>query len=519
MPRKPMVAAEKAGSRLSRPRKTQRPDTAGRLGESGRPLPLAAVTEAVKTPAADAAAPAADGARMALRSMRIWARITRQKLLEFIRFESKAASALIFLGYCSEFALRRAVQGEAQALRVAGKMFRHAQLEPCRRFAAHLLVRCLRQRGAATVGLEMHSLTRIDAATAARLRESVVRAQRPFDRRLLILSPPRRGERGVMLVKFTENFKYLPVVFSLERLMEKYLLVLEPSFAGYFDEDLLCLMGTRSPILVQASEKVDHAFLSEIRAGLVPVDLGANCWVDDRVFFPVPECERKYDVIVVALWADFKRHYHLFEALSRLPPERTLKVALVGTPWPRTRAEIEELARYYGVMRHLQFFETLSQPELNRLLSQSKVALLLSRKEGFNKSIVEAMHANVPAFLLQGFNYGYRYPYINDLTGGFVAGKRLSQFLSGLDAMLQTAKFSPAVWVRQHMSAETSTKTLAESLRNLESSHHIRVNKEIVRKVNNPDCDYYDPRDWQRLAPYYRDLSRCLKPQPRRKRQ
>lgn len=443
--------------------------------------------------------------------LRLWARVSRQKALEFVRFESRIASICVCLYYLLEYGVRRLLQGSAAALLTAGKLFRHSQLPSCRRYAARLLRRSLDARGAAAVGANFRRHLLIDAAVTKRLRESVLAAERPFDRRLIILSEPRPGERGVMVVKFTENFKYLPQVFDLERLSMDYLLVLEPSFSGYFDEDILCLLGTCAPMIIQAPEQVDAEFLQSIDAGLHPVPLGANRWVDDRIFFPIAGCVKKYDVIVVALWADFKRHYCLFEALSRLARTNSVRVALVGAPWPRPKADIEDLARYYRVESQVEFFEKLPQSEVNRLINQSKIALLLSRKEGINKSIVEAMHANVPGFFLEGFNYGHRYSYVNEQTGGFVPPHRLAEFLADIDGLLSRERFAPADWVRSHLSVHASVGVLKDEITAVERRYGFKVNKQLVPKVNSPDCDYYHAHDWQRFAEQYRNLVHYLK--------
>jgi len=106
----------------------------------------------------------------------------------------------------------------------------------------------------------------------------------------------------------------------------------------------------------------------------------------------------------------------LFEAISKCKSRHRIKVALVGAlspgSWTKSRNRRDITGRRLSVI-----LREGTPVSVNRLLNKSKVYLLLSKKEGFNKAIIEAMHANIPGFMLEGFNFGYQYPYINSMTG------------------------------------------------------------------------------------------------------
>lgn len=451
--------------------------------------------------------------RLSLRSkIAVWIKVQRLKVLEFVRFDSRVGAFLMFFLYLIWFILVKITKGEFLALVVAGKMFRQARLASARKFAQVQLKQSIFRHGPQVVGAELMKvvLKNINKRTYRRLRSSVKEGKVPlFDRRLIILSPHMFGKKGVILVKYTEYFKYVYSLFDIKKISKDYVLVAEPSFSGYFDEDILCLMSEDIPVVVESPELVDFQFIKSLKANLYPVNIGSNCWVNPNVFYPIKGIAKKYDVIMVAIWADFKRHYHLFESMAKC--RRKLRVALVGQPWPRTLEEMKELASYYGVLDQIEFFENVKQSELNILLNQSRCFLLLSKKEGPNKAIIEAMYADIPVFLLEGFNYGYRYPFINKKTGGFIKPNKLQAFLENLDEVLEKGDFSPSNWIRKHISPYLSTKKLVNVLTQIENEKSVRINKDLTIKVNSPSLDYLNPKDWKKMRPYYLELKYYLR--------
>ena len=438
-------------------------------------------------------------------------KLIKLKLFDFTRFDSRIASILLFAFYFIKYLAVRSIKGRLEALLTAGDMFRHTQFRFCRNYAAGILRKTIRKYGEKTVGSFFLSKCEIDSKLITQFRQSILYSQRPFNKRLIILSPPEKEKKGVLLIKFTIYFVYLSLIFDLNKLFKNYILVLEPSFCGYFNPAILCLMGHSAPIIIQASEKVDYEFIKGLDSNLIPVDIGANYWVDDRVFFPIDNTDKIYDIIMVSLWADFKRHYHLFQALSKCKNRDDIRVCLVGMPWPNSLEDIRGLARYYNVDHCIESFENISQEGVNTLLNKSKACLLLSRKEGFNKSIIESMYADIPVFLLEGFNYGQHYHYINQQTGSFIPSSGLSEFIENVDSTLQNGRFSPNEWISSHITPERTTTKLVALLVEIEGKKDIEINKRLEIKVNNPDCDYKFAEVWEKHKHYYRELTSCLK--------
>jgi len=447
------------------------------------------------------------------RRIRVGIRIWMRKAKEFVRFDSKALSLVLTSAYLVYYLYVRARKGRAEAILVLGKIFRHTQFPSIREAATKALLQKCQSSGTQSLGNQFLALTgrRLDQEAVSRLAGSIAEGEnRPFDRRLLILSSPREDEKGVLIIKFTDYFKSFLAVFDMEKLCRDYVAVFEPSYSGYFDEDILCLLSAPGPVVIEASEREDYRFIESLRSNIYPVEAGANWWVDDRVFIPLGDLLKEYDITMVAIWADFKRHYHLFEAMSVARIKR--KVALVGNPWGRKRGDIEDEARYYGVLDRLDFHEGIPQGKINLLLNKSRCLILLSKKEGFNKSIIEAMYAGVPVFILEGHNYGEKYQYINEETGGYIRKGGLASFLDDLDNILKGFENrSPGRWIRNNISPEIATQKLVKVMKRIEEKQLIRINSCLEIKVNAPEMDYYDPGAWERMRDSYRALEKYLR--------
>lgn len=110
---------------------------------------------------------------------------------------------------------------------------------------------------------------------------------------------------------------------------------------------------------------------------------------------------------MVAGWAKFKRHSSFFAALHTLKKMGEMpKVILVGYPADMTKEDVLREAEYFGVRDQIELHEWITQEEVNRQLNRAKVNVLWSRKEGFNRAIIEGMFAGVPCILRNGHNFG-----------------------------------------------------------------------------------------------------------------
>jgi glycosyltransferase involved in cell wall biosynthesis len=312
--------------------------------------------------------------------------------------------------------------------------------------------------------------------------------------RSLVLKPPivpssdAIKEKGVLLVK--GEMEPLICLCNVGRLLQDYWLVLEPGSAGYALPSILYFTAFPDfPVVVMAPAVEDRRFLSELHRNLVHTSIGASDWVNPDVFRPLPDTPKIYDAVMVAYWGRVKRHHVLFKAMRKLRDE-SYRVALVGFPWDEgTLSQVENLAKWYGVRRQVTFFEKLCPEEVNMVLNQSKVNVLLSLKEGANKTLFEGMFAGVPAILLEN-NIGVNKEHIVEgRTGRLIKERELPEVLLWFREHYR--EFRPREWAMQNISPQVSAAKLNTLLRELAHQRGEPWTRDIVAKTNCPEPRYY----------------------------
>lgn len=331
--------------------------------------------------------------------------------------------------------------------------------------------------------------------------------------RILVVKPWRPSERGVIVVDYSYVFPLLAGFFDLQAISNRYDLVLEPSWAGSCAAEILLFTRLDRPVYVESIEPRDRAFLNQLGSNVDVVPLAANWWVDHR-HAPTPGGTRDIDVIMVASWADIKRHWRVFRVLAALKRRgHRLKVALVGYRLQRTMAEIVALATHFGVADQVEAYERISQEEVSRLLARSKVHVLWSRRECANRAVIEAMFADVPVIVREGLTFGFKYPYINDQTGRFVPEDGLGDAI--LDMVQNRDRYSPRQWAVDHMTCERATSVLNDHLRANALASGQPWTEDLVVKTSSLDVQrYWNPEDGVRFEADYRFLASVVREGP-----
>lgn len=355
---------------------------------------------------------------------------------------------------------------------------------------------------AVRVVLHDHPATVTPTSQTARFHES---PRRLLGGCMLVLKSPSQNEKGVLYLFYSYAYPLLLKLFKARAIAERYHLVLEPSWSGFCDLNVLAMAALGHPVFVASIEPRDTAFLRSLAANLVPVPVGANGWVDFRVFRPLPDVARDLDLVMVAGWASYKRHWAFFRALRRLRQSLTPRVALVGYPLDTDVAAILADAKKAGVEDLIEVHERLSPDAVNQVLNRSKVNILWSRREGVNRAIVEGMAANVPCVLRAGFNYGHHYAYINAETGCYATEAELPQVLARM--IRDRESFSPRRFFLEHLTPQASTATLNEAIKAVANERGERWTRDIAIRVSALDgLAYWDPADRLRFEADYRFL-------------
>lgn len=331
-------------------------------------------------------------------------------------------------------------------------------------------------------------------------------------RDLIVLRPATQGHKGVILLKYARTFEAVIALLDLERILARYTMVLEPCWSGYCDPALLMFYQPAHPVVVQCFTAEDFRFVETLGPPMVPLRLGPADWVDSRTFRQPGTQEKIYDIVMVANWAGHKRHRQLFRALRKIR-DRELRVLLVGFPWAgRTAADIRRESRIVKSDRiRIDIMESVPHEELAALLTRCKVFVFLSRKEGDNKSLVEAMFADVPAIVFDRSIGGAR-GRINPATGVLSSDQELAcKITYMLDHYLD---FSPRQWAIAHTGSGIATSTIDSALREIAQAAGDTYVTGVVEKTNAPNLAYRNPGDRARFKADYDFVVSCLRRHP-----
>ena len=309
--------------------------------------------------------------------------------------------------------------------------------------------------------------------------------------RALVLRPPvlRNGELipGVLLIKFTETLRFFALRVDVNRLQQFFRLVFEPSWAGYAVPEILAFSNACDPILVASAEKRDRVFLKELRSSLVPTPLGSGDWVDHRIFRPLG-LEKTYGSVYVANYTASKRVPAYLRAVRKAADlANGYRAAIVCSRWGPGRHTALRFIDHFDLRKRVDVYEALSQTELNEVLCQARCIVLMSLKEGSNRSLFEGMFANIPGIVLKE-NVGVNKHLFTSDSGFVVLERDLPLLLAGIER--GEARTSPRDWAMSNISPEASTRKLEKTLKDLFPEDE--KSPGLLQKVNNPEASYFD---------------------------
>lgn len=345
------------------------------------------------------------------------------------------------------------------------------------------------------------------SAKCASLYSLSGRGRHDLFRDVIVLKSATNSEQGVILLKYARTFDAMVSLFDLERLLERYLFVLEPCWAGYCDPSLLMFLTPGHPVFVQCFTDEDERFVREVGHPFVPVRLGPADWVDRDAFTPPPVREVVHDVVMVANWGRHKRHATLFRALSKVT-DRDLRILLVGFPWAgRTSDDIRrEVTKIRNPRIRVDILESLPHSELAKHLARCGVFVFLSKKEGDNKALVEAMFADVPVVVYEE-SIGGATRRVNSSTGILTSDAALAQSI--LHVLDHRHSFSPRQWALAHTGSAVATRILDDVIRRTVTERGGSYSLSLEEKVNAPNLAYKDRDARSRFEADYAYILSC----------
>lgn len=305
--------------------------------------------------------------------------------------------------------------------------------------------------------------------------------------------PNGRLERGVIVLRNNERIENIRRLVAVDALQRDYFVVLEPSWGGYAGTGIIeWYRPSGPPLVVMSPAEADHRLIERLGGNLVPVRLGSGDWADPHRFRPLGRSVRCFDAIACARLHIHKRLHLLLDAVARIgdPAYRLIILASLGGDAGDTRG-IRALILRRGLSAQVSIGTVESPEEVNDMLNDSKVNVLLSLREGANRSIAEGLLSGTPCLVSAGHR-SIRPDMVNPETGRFVADHELVDALRFFRT--HWSDYAPRAWAMKNVTPAVSTALLNERLRSLEVNAGRPWTKDIVVKCNAPEVQYW-PRD------------------------
>jgi glycosyltransferase involved in cell wall biosynthesis len=314
-------------------------------------------------------------------------------------------------------------------------------------------------------GLSRSHARSLVARAVAEVRESpppAGPATIKLGRSIIAKAPVSPQERGVLLVSFETELGHLLALPHFARIEQQYQVVFLPTWQPAFSRELLVLAAVaKKPFVVLPSSTEDVKLLpQELGPLCATVDLQASSWIPAGQF--EPRGTRDIDIILLANFSKYKRHWKLFEGLSQM--SRECRVICAGRPWGgRSVADIRAEAEAFGVGHMVEVIENPSDSQVEDLLGRARMFCAMSHKEGSFVAVAEALVAGTPVGMFSDATIGTK-RFINEDTGFFFSSREpLGPQLEA--ALARCSSLRPREKACEQFVAEVSMRQLNSDLR------------------------------------------------------
>lgn len=347
------------------------------------------------------------------------------------------------------------------------------------------------------------------AAVTEHPRYAPLLRDQPHLTRSVVLKAPADSEKGVLLNYFEYNLARVLALgdADLAWLDTHYSLILVVSWSPT-DYTLLgsALLRLKSPLFLQCANEAERARLAALHPRLIVLPGLACDWVDPGFYQPKPMAKRSIDLLMVANWGGFKRHWEFFLALRRLPAN--LRVVLIGQrEGGRDRAYIERLARRLGVPQQLELLESLPIERVTELECDARVSVILSRREGGCVAAVESLFAGCALAMRADARIGSS-AHINEHTGRRLRPGRIAQDLATL--LAEASGLNPRAWACAHIRNDLTLERINAVLREHALAAGRPWTTDLAVPHWRPHPTLAQTADRQRMQQAYEELHRRL---------
>lgn len=305
-------------------------------------------------------------------------------------------------------------------------------------------------------------------ATSAKIwNQSVAKQPEKLIRSIILKKYVSKKEKGFLLISFESELLKLANNLHLSEIEKQYEIAFLPTWQPFFSVPLYCFLSKiKLPFWIMASSAKDANLCPSVGPLCKALPFQASSWIDSNSFPDVPE-KKDIDIIMLANFMEYKRHWLLFEALRDLP--KNLKVILIGQGIGlRTREVLMDEAELFGVIGRFDLIENPSNETIQRLLGQARLFCALSAKEGSNIAVAESLLAGTSVGIYVNAIIGSK-DYINPSNGILFndfekLSVQIERFLNSSVELVRPAEIQR--WARGNISAQVNNTKLNTIVRN-----------------------------------------------------
>jgi glycosyltransferase involved in cell wall biosynthesis len=327
--------------------------------------------------------------------------------------------------------------------------------------------------------------------------------QKALTKTLVLKAPGPDGEKGALYCPFEYNLMRLVAHYDARAILSEYFIIGASSWSPTDFAALASFAGlSRDPIFMGISNPSDMEAYQVMSPVVQPIDMMASDLIDPDYYQPKPRNERQIDILMVANWMRFKRHWLLFDALRDMP--RTLRVVLVGRSAPgRTERELRAEAQAFGARQDIEYVTNIPIPDVVQLQCDARISAVFSHREGSCLAITESLFAGTPVAAMRNAHIGSK-AYINARTGILCTrdglATQLSRFLEESDS------FQPREWAHGTIDCYTTSAKVNKRLRDYSRAVGLAWTEDIVPFCRRYVPQYANQEDESRMQPAIEQL-------------
>lgn len=328
-----------------------------------------------------------------------------------------------------------------------------------------------------TVSGQIHSALAQKSDLLGWLKNWYSESETEISKGILIKPYVSEHEKGVIYVDFEKHLVRLLNSSDFEKFQKQFIIIFAPSWSPPHSPALYAMPRLlEDGLFTTISNIKDIAFMENISDRLHKLERYASSWVNTDNFKTKPNDEKDIDLLVIANFGKFKRHFSLFKALSEMATP--IKVTLIGQDEPGRMIEsVIKEAKLYGVEHMIDFAGPKNYEQISEYLSRAKTTAIFSKREGSCVVIAESIAANTPTAVFADAEIGSK-AFINEHTGILLDDKGLCDQLFRFIA--QSEQFNPKQWLLDSRNdCKGSAVYLNEKLRDW----HLRRNRPWTQDI------------------------------------